>query len=100
MNILGIDPGLGTTGYGIISNTNNNMKLQHNNMDVDINLLKRLDEKVNGKMLGIQLVKELIKVGEAKGCYRISLFCDKKLVKFYERNGFKVNNVMMKKFIK
>ena len=59
-----------------------------------------VDEKVKGKMLGIQLVKELIKVGEAKGCYRISLFCDKKLVKFYERNGFKVNSVMMKRFIK
>ena len=59
-----------------------------------------VDEKVKGKMLGTQLVKELIKVGEAKGCYRISLFCDKKLVKFYERNGFKVNNVMMKRYIK
>ena len=59
-----------------------------------------VDEKVKGKMLGTQLVKKLIKVGKAKGCYRISLFCDKKLVKFYERNGFKVNNVMMKKFIK
>ena len=27
MNILGIDPGLGTTGYGIISNQNNDMQL-------------------------------------------------------------------------
>ena len=27
MNILGIDPGLGTTGYGVISNANNNTKL-------------------------------------------------------------------------
>ena len=27
MNILGIDPGLGTTGYGIISNINNEMQL-------------------------------------------------------------------------
>ena len=27
MNILGIDPGLGTTGYGIISNINNEMVL-------------------------------------------------------------------------
>ena len=27
MNILGIDPGLGTTGYGIISNINNNIQL-------------------------------------------------------------------------
>ena len=58
-----------------------------------------VDEKVKGRMLGTQLVKELIKVGEAKGCYRISLFCYKKLVKFYERNGFKVNNVMMKRFL-
>ena len=59
-----------------------------------------VDEKVKGKMLGTQLVKELIKVGEAKGSYIISLLCDKKLVKFYERNGFKVNNVMMKRYIK
>ena len=27
MNILGIDPGLGTTGYGVISTSNNNMQL-------------------------------------------------------------------------
>ena len=27
MNILVIDPGLGTTGYGIISNVNNDMQL-------------------------------------------------------------------------
>ena len=27
MNILGIDPGLGTTGYGIITNINNEMEL-------------------------------------------------------------------------
>ena len=27
MNILGIDPGLGTTGYGIISSINNSIKL-------------------------------------------------------------------------
>ena len=27
MNILGIDPGLGTTGYGIISSVNNNIEL-------------------------------------------------------------------------
>ena len=42
---------------------------------------------------------ELIDIGSKKGCYRITLFCEEKLVKFYERTGFKVNNVMMKKFL-
>ena len=34
MNILGIDPGLGTTGYGIISNLNNNLNV------VDFGIIK------------------------------------------------------------
>ena len=48
-------------------------------------------------MLGVRLVKKLIEIGESKNCYRITLFCDKKLVSFYERSGFKVNNIMMYK---
>ena len=51
-------------------------------------------------MVGVKLVKELVDIGKSKGCYRITLFCDEKLVKFYQRNGFEVNNVMMKSFIK
>lgn len=58
-----------------------------------------VDTTVRGKMVGVKLVKELVDIGKAKGCYRITLFCDEKLVKFYERNGFKVNNVMMKSFL-
>ena len=58
-----------------------------------------VDSEVRGKMLGVRLVKKLIEIGESKNCYRITLFCDKKLVSFYERNGFKVNNIMMKKFL-
>lgn len=54
---------------------------------------------VRGKMVGVKLVKELVNIGKSKGCYRITLFCDEKLIKFYERNGFKVNNVMMKCFL-
>ena len=50
-------------------------------------------------MLGVRLVKKLIEIGESKNCYRITLFCDKKLVSFYERSGFKVNNIVMKKFL-
>ena len=58
-----------------------------------------VDITVRGKMVGVKLVKELVDIGKSKGCYRITLFCDEKLIKFYERNGFKVNNVMMKCFI-
>ena len=58
-----------------------------------------VDTSVRGKMLGVKLVKELVEIGKNLGCYRITLFCDKKLTKFYQRNGFKVNNVIMKKFL-
>mgnify|MGYP001160930453 CR=1 FL=1 len=58
-----------------------------------------VDERARGKMLGVKLIKELIKIGKSKGCYRITLFCNKKLIQFYERNGFEVNNVVMKKYL-
>jgi glucosamine-phosphate N-acetyltransferase len=58
-----------------------------------------VDNRVRGRMLGVKLIKELIEIGKSKGCYRISLFCDKKLIPFYERNGFEVNNIMMKKYL-
>ena len=51
------------------------------------------------KLAVVKLVKELVEIGKNLGCYRITLFCDKKLIKFYERNGFKVNNVIMKKYL-
>ena len=58
-----------------------------------------VDSDVRGKMIGVALIKELIKIGEIKGCYRITLFCKETLVKFYSRNGFEVNNVVMKKYL-
>ena len=58
-----------------------------------------VDDRVRGKMLGVKLVKELVEIGKSKGCYRITLFCDKKLIQFYERNGLEVNNVMMKTYL-
>ena len=58
-----------------------------------------VDAMVRGKMLGVKLVKKLIEIGESKNCYRITLFCDKKLISFYERNGFMVNNIIMKKYL-
>jgi len=58
-----------------------------------------VDKKVGKRMIGIYLVKELIEICKKEKCYRITLFCNKKLINFYSRNGFKVNNVMMKKFL-
>ena len=58
-----------------------------------------VDTDVRGKMVGVSLIKELIKVAKEKGCYRITLFCKETLVKFYSRNGFEVNNVVMKKYL-
>ena len=58
-----------------------------------------VDSDVRGKMVGVSLIRELIEISRRKGCYRITLFCDKKLINFYSRNGFKVNNVVMKKYL-
>ena len=58
-----------------------------------------VDTKVRGKMVGVSLIKELIEISRKKGCYRITLFCNEKLINFYSRNGFKVNNVVMKKYL-
>ena len=58
-----------------------------------------VDSEVRGKMISVSLIKELIKVAKNKGCYRITLFCKETLVNFYGRNGFEVNNVVMKKYL-
>jgi len=58
-----------------------------------------VDTQVRGKMIGVSLIKELVKVAKNKGCYRITLFCKESLINFYSRNGFEVNNVVMKKYL-
>ena len=54
-----------------------------------------VDTEVRGKMIGVSLIKELVKVAKNKGCYRITLFCKESLINFYSRNGFEVNNVVV-----
>lgn len=58
-----------------------------------------VDKNVRKKMIGIYLVNKLIEICKKENCYRMTLFCNEKLVNFYSRNGFKVDNVMMKKFL-
>lgn len=58
-----------------------------------------VSNKIRNKNIGTNLIKHLVEIGEQKGCYRITLFCKKDLISFYSRNGFEVNNIVMKKFI-
>jgi N-acetylglutamate synthase-like GNAT family acetyltransferase len=58
-----------------------------------------IDENCREKGIGQLLVNELCKRANCLNAYRISLFCKKELITFYEKNGFKVNNVVMKKWL-
>ena len=57
-----------------------------------------IDESYRGLGWGELLVERLVERGDSMGCYRISLFCNKKLIPFYSKNGFKQNNVVMKRW--
>lgn len=58
-----------------------------------------VSDKIRNKKVGTNLIKNLIKIGEEKECYRITLFCKESLIGFYSKNGFEVNNITMKKFL-
>ena len=56
-----------------------------------------VDKKFRNKNIGVKLIEELVKIGDNKECYRITLTCDQSLISFYHKNGFKVDNIAMKK---
>jgi len=58
-----------------------------------------VDSSFRGLGIGENLIYQLVKIGESKKCYRITLFCKENLVHFYGKNGFVINNIAMKKFI-
>ena len=58
-----------------------------------------VDKSVRGKNIGVKLIEELIKIGKSKDCYRITLFCKKPLINFYNKNGFNEDYIAMKKFL-
>lgn len=57
-----------------------------------------IHEDWRGKGIGEKLIKALVQRAWDKKCYRLSLFCEKELVPFYEKNNFIVNNVVMKQW--
>ena len=58
-----------------------------------------IDESYRGLGWGELLIEKLCQRAEELNVYRISLFCNKNLVPFYNKNGFEINNVVMKKFL-
>lgn len=57
-----------------------------------------IDEEWRGFGVGEKLIRALCEKAEEQNCYRVSLFCREELIPFYNKNGFEVNNVVMKKF--
>ncbi len=57
-----------------------------------------IDEEWRGSGIGEKLIRALCEKAEEQNCYRVSLFCREELIPFYNKNGFEVNNVVMKKF--
>ena len=57
-----------------------------------------VDNEYRGKNIGLELMKYIDKKILKNGCYRATLFCREGLIPFYEKAGYKVNNVVMKKW--
>tara|TARA_R110000823_G_scaffold82039_3_gene186235 strand:+ start:1701 stop:2129 length:429 start_codon:yes stop_codon:yes gene_type:complete len=55
-----------------------------------------VDNKARGKNIGVDLIKELVKIAKDKKCYRVTLLCDEDLSNFYTKNGFMRNGIAMK----
>ena len=57
-----------------------------------------VDRNYRGKGVGEKLIDEINKKANKVGCYRVTLFCKEELVPFYSKNGYQVNNIVMKKW--
>jgi len=57
-----------------------------------------VDSSYRGKGVGEKLIEEISKKAKKIGCYRVSLFCKEELIPFYNKNGYEVNNIVMKKW--
>eukprot|EP00698_Gefionella_okellyi_P003217 TRINITY_DN13002_c0_g1_i1.p1 TRINITY_DN13002_c0_g1~~TRINITY_DN13002_c0_g1_i1.p1 ORF type:complete len:159 (+),score=7.02 TRINITY_DN13002_c0_g1_i1:188-664(+) len=54
-----------------------------------------VDTSYRGHNLGLRVIQDLIRVGQAAGCYKIILDCSEKNVPFYEKCGFKRKELSM-----
>jgi glucosamine-phosphate N-acetyltransferase len=53
-------------------------------------------KEYEGRGIGKEIINELINIAKENGCYKIILDCDEKVMKFYEKIGFRKHSVMMR----
>lgn len=49
-----------------------------------------------GKGIGKEIIIKLISLAKEDGCYKVILDCDERIMKFYEKIGFKKKSIMMR----
>jgi len=54
-----------------------------------------VDEKFRGKKYGIELINYLVEEAKKNDCYKVNLYCDEKLEKFYEKSSFQKKGIQM-----
>jgi len=58
-----------------------------------------VDEKFRGKKYGIELINYLVEEAKKNDCYKVNLYCDEKLEKFYEKSNFEKKGIQMAIYI-
>jgi glucosamine-phosphate N-acetyltransferase len=53
-------------------------------------------KEYEGTGIAKEIMKELINIAKENGCYKIILDCDEKVMKFYEKIGFRKHSLMMR----
>jgi GNAT superfamily N-acetyltransferase len=54
-----------------------------------------VSKSFRGNNYGKLLIQYLVEEAKKKECYKITLYCDEKLEKFYGLNGFYKNGIQM-----
>ena len=54
-----------------------------------------VDKEYNGQKIAQELLAFAIQIAKDNNCYKVILDCDKKLIPFYEKSGFKEGAVQM-----
>jgi len=54
-----------------------------------------VDEKYRGMKYGEKLINYLVEEAKKNDCYKVNLYCDEKLEKFYEKSSFQKKGIQM-----
>jgi len=58
-----------------------------------------VDENYRNKGIGNLLINHVVNESEKAGCYKITLDCNEKLEKFYEKSGLEKRGIQMAKYL-